>query len=207
MMNKKLVGTALVGLVTLGLAVPAMAQVDNADGTTNVNGTRGENSGKMEVRGNLGEVDNENPETPLPEEDDKWINVTFPTATVFGQGEQDSITSPQYKMRNNSGRHVQVDVDNYVIDTAKSNDKALQALTELNIQEIGGEATKVNIAQGGVSSVTPGANSLGKINTKEVLNFGFTGAIDSSVELDEKAFVESHVVFKFKALPKDGNEK
>ena len=201
MMNKKIVGTTLIGLMTLGIAAPAFAQ------TTNVDGTKGENSGKMEVRGNLGEIDNENPETPIEEGSDQWINVTFPTSTIFSQGEENSITSPTYKMKNNGGRHVKVMVEDYVIDQAKSNAGAVAALNELNIHEPGGEQMKVELAKNGESAVDLGANSLGKINTKDTITLAFGGEVGDTSELGKEAFIESHVVFKFKALPKEGNEK
>lgn len=205
MMNKKLVGTALVGLMTIGFAGQVLAdQVNDPKGTSNV---KGSNSGKMEVRGNLGEIDNENPETPIEEGSDEWINVTFPTSTIFGQGEQNKITSPKYTITNNSGRHVNVTVSDYIIDAAKSDAVAVAALKELNIEEPAGEKMKVNLATEGVSSVDPGANSLGKINTKDTLNFSFTGEVGDTTGLGDKAFVESHVVFTFKALAKEGNEK
>lgn len=198
MINKKLVGTTLVGLLTVGFAGQALAADQHITGKTNA---------EVEVRGNLGDTDNENPDTPLPEESDEWINVSLPTAVVFNEGPSDSIVSPSYKIKNNSGRHVKVDVKEYNIDRTKSNAAAVTALEELNIKEVGGEEEVVSLAKLGESSVTPGQNSLGKINTKETLSFAFTGKIDKSVELDDKAFVESNVVFEFKALPKDGNEK
>lgn len=207
MINKKLVGTALVGLMTVGFAGQAFAQTDNADGTTNVDGKKGENSGKMEVRGNLGEIDNENPETPLPEESDEWINVTFPTSTIFSQGENDTIKSPVYTMRNNSGRHVKVNVTEYNIDDKKSDAKAVEALKELKLYEPGGEQMSILLAQDGASAINPAANSLGKLQTKDTIKFAFGGQVGDTSEVGKDAFIESHVVFKFQALPKEGNEK
>lgn len=135
----------------------------------------------------------------------KWINVTFPTAVVFGTNDGKQITSEaNYKMTNNSGRHLKVDVTDYVIDTVNSDAKALEALSELQIQS--SQSKNVTLAKNGVSAVDTN-KEFAVIDTKESINFGFKGKIDDKVQLGEKAYVESNVVFGFKALPQSGNEK
>lgn len=194
MMNKKLVGTALVGLMTVGFAGSVLAeQTDNEiTGLSNVNGS---NSGKMEVRGNLGVIDNTDPEAPIDPEDDKWINVTFPTAVVFGTDDAETITSSSnYQMRNNSGRGVKVDVADYVI----SGGNGVPALTELNIKN---NQNEVKLAENGATAITE-KQSFAVLNTDEAVKFGFTGLMDETKLTGEKDYIESHIVFQFKAMAK-----
>ncbi|NRE13372.1 hypothetical protein DBN68_15255, partial [Enterococcus faecalis] len=81
MLNKKIMTSAvLLGMMTLGFAGQAFA--DEGD-TQTIEGTNGENSANVITRGNLGKIDPTDPETPLPEGDDRWIKVTLPTAVVF----------------------------------------------------------------------------------------------------------------------------
>lgn len=194
MINKKLVGTALVGLMTLGFAGQVLAATDvNGDGTTNVNG---ENTGKMKVRGSLGKEDNTDPTAPIEEGSDKWINVTFPTATVFNSDDSKTIASPNYTMKNNSARDVQVDVAQYVIDGGEG----VPALQQLNIKTNQGE---ILLAENGASVITENKKA-GTIGAAGDINFHFTGAVDKDKLTEEKGNVESHVVFQFKALEKYG---
>ncbi len=203
MMNKKLVSVTLVGLMAVGVSATVLAETtQDINGNTNVSG---ENKGEMNVRGSLGAVDNTDPEGPIDPGDDKWINVTFPTAVVFGTNDGKNITSSaDYAMTNNSGRHVQVNVNNYVIDQEKSDDKALEALTVLQIQS--SQDNIVTLAQDG-ASVVDSNKDFAVIDTKESIKFGFLGEISDKIKLGEKAYIESNVVFEFKALPKSGNEK
>ena len=203
MMNKKLVSATLVGLMAVGVSATALAETtQDINGKTNVSG---ENKGEMTVRGSLGEVDNTDPEGPIDEHSDKWINVTFPTAVVFGTNDGKTITSSaDYAMTNNSGRHVQVNVNDYVIDQEKSDAQALEALTELQIQSSQDKA--VTLAKNG-ASVVDSNKSFAVIDTKESIEFGFSGKINDKIKLGEKAYVESNVVFEFKVLPKSANEK
>lgn len=191
MLNKKLVGATLVGLMTLGFAGQVLATTEvNGDGTTNVNG---ENTGKMKVRGSLGKEDNTDPEAPIEEGSDKWINVTFPTATIFNSDDAKTITSPGYTMKNNSARDVQVDVAEYVIDGGAG----VPALQELNIVTNQG---KILLAENGKTAITT-PQKAGTINRGgSTIDFHFSGAVDTEELTDVQGNVESHVVFKFTAL-------
>lgn len=191
MMNKKLVGTTLVGLMALGFAGQAFAaQTDNGDGTSNV---QSENTGKMKVRGSLGKEDNTDPDAPIEEGSDKWINVTFPTATIFNSDDSETITSPTYTMKNNSAREVQVDVAEYVLDGGDG----VAALKELNLKNNQGV---IKLAADGATAIT-GNEKAGVIDRKSESKFHFTGLVDNeALGADAKGNVESHVVFEFKAL-------
>ena len=127
MMNKKLVGATLVGLMTVGFASQVFAE-------KLIDGNEGQNSAEIPVTGNLGAIDNTDPGAEHPEGDDKWINVTVPTATIFyaettpGDAPE-KLSSPDYKIRNKSGRPVKVLLTNYELEDGDAN----AALTELNI--------------------------------------------------------------------------
>lgn len=56
-------------------------------------------------------VDNTDPDpsNPIPDGDNAWVNVTIPTATYFYTSkDKTDISSPTYKITNNSGRGVEV---------------------------------------------------------------------------------------------------
>lgn len=225
MLNKKVMTSAvLLGMMTVGFAGQAFA----AEGDTEtVEGTNGENSVEVKTRGNLGEIDPTDPETPLPEGDDRWIKVTLPTAVVFGSDSSDKtkITSPKnYEIKNESARPVKVDVTKYVIDGGDGVD----ALAELNIKRGAGfeydssantinesatSSVKLTKAQGeGNDAINQELVRLanhegeidGKTSAKTTTTFEFTGAIDTNKLQESKNFVESNLTLKFTALRMDG---
>jgi hypothetical protein len=201
MMNKKLVGTALVGLMTVGFA----AQVSAA--TQVIDGNEGQNSAEVPVKGNLGAIDNTDPGAEHPEGDDKWINVTLPTATIFyaettpGDAPE-KLSSPNYEIQNNSGRPVKVSITNYDLKEGFAN----KALTELNIYN---KTTKIAtpLATEGASVVTEETEfAILADTTKEGndVDFGFTGFSDPTKLEDKKeGNIDSTLHFNFKALDKN----
>ncbi|HCQ8747204.1 hypothetical protein [Enterococcus entomosocium] len=225
MLNKKIMTSAvLLGMMTVGFAGQAFA--DEGD-TETVEGTKGENSVEVKTRGNLGEIDPTDPETPLPEGDDRWIKVTLPTAVVFESDSSDEtkITSPKnYEIKNESARPVKVDVTKYVINGGDG----IGALAELNIKrgtgyvydsngkainESATSSVKLTKAQGeGNETINQElvrlANNKGEIGGKTsattTTNFEFTGAIDTNGLKESKNFVESNLELKFTALRMDG---
>lgn len=225
MLNTKLMTSAvLLGMMTVGFAGQAFA--DEGD-TQTVEGTNGENSAEVKTRGNLGEIVPTDPETPLPEGDDRWIKVTLPTAVVFESDSNDAkkITSVKnYEIKNESGRPVKVDVTKYVIDGGDG----IKALAELNIKrgegyvydnstkmihESSTSSVKLTKAQGqGNDAINQElvrlANNKGEIggktSAKTTTNFEFTGVIDTGELKESKNFVDSNLTFKFSALRMDG---
>ena len=213
MINKKAVASILTGMVALGISSPVFA----AEGDyQTISGKDGQTSAEVITRGNLGEIDPTDPETPLPEGDDRWIKVTLPTAVVFESEDQETITSPKnYEIKNESGRPVKVDVASYNI----TGGDGVPALTELNIKRstgyqgnetvnlVTGTASVKNYAineefvrlannEGNFGSVTgTGANTT---------NFEFTGKVDKDALSDKSNYVESKLNFKFTALRMDG---
>lgn len=213
MINKKAVASVLTGMVALGISSPVFA----AEGDyQTISGKDGQTSAEVITRGNLGEIDPTDPETPLPEGDDRWIKVTLPTAVVFESEDQETITSPKnYEIKNESGRPVKVDVASYNI----TGGDGVPALTELNIKRsagyqgnetinlVSGTASVKNYAineefvrlannEGDFGSVTgTGANTT---------NFEFTGKVDKDSLSDKSNYVESKLNFKFTALRMDG---
>jgi hypothetical protein len=213
MINKKAVASVLTGMVALGISSPVFA----AEGDyQTISGKDGQTSAEVITRGNLGEIDPTDPETPLPEGDERWIKVTLPTAVVFESEDQETITSPKnYEIKNESGRPVKVDVASYNI----TGGDGVPALTELNIKRSAGyqgnetvnlvtgtdsvknyaineEFVRLANNEGNFGSVTgTGANTT---------NFEFTGKVDKDALSDKSNYVESKLNFKFTALRMDG---
>lgn len=199
MMNKKLVGTALVGLMTVGFAAQVSAT------TQTIDGNNGENSATVPVKGNLGAINNTDPGAEHPEGDDKWINVTVPTATIFhaettpGDAPEE-LSSPNYEIQNNSGRPVKVLVTDYVLHASQATD----ALTALNIinKDTGKETP---LAVEGKSVVASQAIEFAVLENGQTkgndIDFGFTGFSDpTKLENKKEGKIDSSLHFKFKAL-------
>lgn len=225
MLNKKIMTSAvLLGMMTVGFAGQAFA--DNGD-TQTIEGISGETSAEVKTRGNLGGIDPTDPETPLPEGDDRWIKVTLPTAVIFESDSTDAekITSvSNYEIKNESARPVKVDVTKYVINGGDGVD----ALAELNIKRGAGyeyDSSANAIKESATSSVKltkakgEGNNAInqefvrlantqgeigGKTSAKNTTNFEFNGAIDTTQLAESKNFVESNLTLKFTVLRMDG---
>lgn len=213
MINKKAVASVLTGMVALGISSPVFA----AEGDyQTISGKDGQTSAEVITRGNLGEIDPTDPDTPLPEGDERWIKVTLPTAVVFESEDQETITSPKnYEIKNESGRPVKVDVASYNI----TGGDGVPALTELNIKRSAGYQGNetVNLVTGtaSVQNYTINeefvrlANNEGNFGSvtgtgANTTNFEFTGKVDKDALSDKSNYVESKLNFKFTALRMDG---
>lgn len=213
MINKKAVASVLTGMVALGISSPVFA----AEGDyQTISGKDGQTSAEVITRGNLGEIDPTDPETPLPEGDERWIKVTLPTAVVFESEDQETITSPKnYEIKNESGRPVKVDVASFNI----TGGDGVPALTELNIKRSAGYQGNetVNLVTGTASVKNYAineefvrlANNEGNFGSvtgtgANTTNFEFTGKVDKDALSDKSNYVESKLNFKFTALRMDG---
>ncbi|MFK4903453.1 hypothetical protein [Lactococcus petauri] len=213
MINKKAVASVLTGMVALGISSPVFA----AEGDyQTISGKDGQTSAEVITRGNLGEIDPTDPDTPLPEGDERWIKVTLPTAVVFESEDQETITSPKnYEIKNESGRPVKVDVASYNI----TGGDGVPALTELNIKRSAGYQGNetVNLVTGTASVKNYAineefvrlANNEGNFGSvtgtgANTTNFEFTGKVDKDALSDKSNYVESKLNFKFTALRMDG---
>ncbi|MGL9914531.1 hypothetical protein IGI95_001903 [Enterococcus sp. DIV0784] len=216
MLNKKmLVSSAMLGVFSLGFA----GQVLAAEGDMQtVNGSEGKSTtADVITRGILGDTDSTNPDTPLPEGDDRWVKVTLPTAVVFeSDKDKATISSPKnYKIENESGRPVKVDVSTYEI----TGGNGVAALSTLNIKPSIGYAGSPTIAlvKNGAAKQKYTINTElvrlanNKGDYKEVkgtgyksTRFEFTGTMDKSKLAKDQNFVESKLTFKFTPLRMDG---
>lgn len=213
MINKKAVASVLTGMVALGISSPVFA----AEGDyQTISGKDGQTSAEVTTRGNLGAIDPTDPDTPLPEGDERWIKVTLPTAVVFESEDQETITSPKnYEIKNESGRPVKVDVASYNI----TGGDGVPALTELNIKRSAGYQGNetVNLVTGAASVKNYAineefvrlANNEGDFGSvtgtgANTTNFEFTGKVDKDALSDKSNYVESKLNFKFTALRMDG---
>lgn len=171
----------------------------------------------MITRGILGDTDSTNPDTPLPEGDDRWVKVTLPTAVVFeSDKDKATISSPKnYKIENESGRPIKVDVSTYEI----TGGNGVAALSTLNIKPSIGYAGNPTIAlvKNGAAKQKYTINTElvrlanNKGDYKEVkgtgyksTRFEFTGTMDKSKLAKDQNFVESKLTFKFTPLRMDG---
>ena len=215
MKRTKLLGTVVAGVVLLGLSSQVLAAeyvTSNGDGSQTIDARneddKAEITGKIKVNGNLGVADNTDPDGAIPEGSSKWINVTLPVATVFGSTDGGGITSPDYTIKNNSGRPVDILLHDYTIDSAASADEALTALTELNIEDPS-ERDILPLAKNGASVVTPGSDVFLRNLDAAVkgvptsFNFNFTGEAAEIPGFDsEKDYnIVSELVLKFEAVP------
>ncbi|NHJ00425.1 hypothetical protein ET007_10105 [Lactococcus garvieae] len=213
MINKKAVASVLTGMVALGISSPVFA----AEGDyQTISGKDKQTSAEVITRGNLGEIDPTDPDTPLPEGDERWIKVTLPTAVVFESEDQETIISPKnYEIKNESGRPVKVDVVSYNI----TGGDGVPALTELNIKRSAGYQGNetVNLVTGTASVKNYAinqefvrlANNEGNFGSGtgtgvNTTNFEFTGKVDKDALSDKSNYVESKLNFKFTALRMDG---
>ncbi|EDN7802714.1 hypothetical protein V8429_002848 [Listeria monocytogenes] len=226
MLNKKMMTSAvLLGMMSLGFAGQAFAD----EGETQIiDGMKGQTSADVTTRGNLGKIDPTDPETPLPEGDNRWIKVTLPTAVVFESDSTDAkkITSSvsNYEIKNESGRPVKVDVEKYAIKGGAG----AKALSELNIKRGNGyiyDSSAKEISASETSSVKLTkekgvgndainqefvrlANNKGEIggitDADTTTKFEFTGTIEVGELEESQNFVESNLTFKFTALRMDG---
>lgn len=206
MMDKKLLGTIVVGLVVLGFATKVSAQ-------KTVNGNEGISDANVKVIGTLGDQDNTDPGTQLPDGDDKWINVTLPISTVFfaktgNDKEEEFIYTPEnieQKIENHSARPVKVMLENYSLKESDNN----KAITELNLRnaDLG---TEIKIAENGsaVDFTKTGLQEFStlkeatKNGTGDKVNFDYTGLSNpTNLTKDSNGEVEGILSFKFISLP------
>ncbi|WP_285142041.1 hypothetical protein [Lactococcus petauri] len=209
---KKTVLLATISLIGLGLSGRVLA----AEGQNQIiDGSKGQNSADIITRGNLGEIDNTDPDTPLPDGDERWINVTLPTEVIFESTDSETITSPKnYQIVNNSGRPVKVDVDKYVI----TGGNGVPALTSLNIKRTTGfegsptvslvsskaEAKEYKINKELVRLANKEGKFADEVDGAKSTNFEFTGTMNKEDLSEKQNYIESKLSFKFTSLRMDG---
>lgn len=209
---KNTVLLATISLIGLGLSGRVLA----AEGQNQIiDGSKGQNSADIITRGNLGEIDNTDPDTPLPDGDDRWINVTLPTEVIFESTDSETITSPKnYQIVNNSGRPVKVDVDKYVI----TGGNGVPALTSLNIKRTTGfegnptvnlvsskaEAKEYKINKELVRLANKEGKFADEVDGAKSTNFEFTGTMNKENLSEKQNYIESKLSFKFTSLRMDG---
>lgn len=179
---KSILKAALLGGITLiGSAFIGTA---SADSTTISDGT---NNADVAINGTLG-ADNTDPDAPIPDGSDKWINVTLDTATIFYNTQTDtSIVSPTYNITNNSGRPVSLKVN-----TFKQNDSvAITTISALNVNfkrnttstdETGTSVSTNLISSGSLVTSFSSASSIQLANKN-----GMIGSTDTSGAYSNKA--------------------
>lgn len=181
-MKKIISGITLSSLLAGGLlwstAVFANQTVDGS--------AENKNSADVTVNGYLGQ-DNTDPGGEIPDGSDEWINITLPTATIFySLKNKTEIESPEYKITNNSGRPVNVSVNQFTQTSGTNGD-----VESLNLVPETTKAIAVNtqalIASGTIQNTFDVpfmvlANNQGKQASADEentyakeLSFGFTG--------------------------------
>ncbi|WP_265460099.1 hypothetical protein [Enterococcus sp. HY326] len=178
-MNKKVLGTILgIGtLATLGLG----ATTAHAAETIN-NGT---NTGDVQINGTLGQS-NTDPEAPINEGSNQWINVTLDTATIFyNTAGSTTIESPDYDITNNSGRPVSV-VATGITQTNSVDISSISSLAVNLNRNDGGASSTASLVTDGTTGVT-GATSLVLANNVGQIASTDEAATDSSTVTNNAA--------------------
>lgn len=212
MLKKKLVASGLVlSILSFGFANQVLAY-DGEGETQTIEGEKDTpTTGEVMTRGHLGEIDPTDPDTELPEGDDRWVKVTLPTTVIFYTEEKNTITSPEnYEIINESARPVKVDIENY--EFAGGSNVEIEPLTLLSLNSLANSET-FQLAKNGKSSVNAGtemirlANNEGKIGGIEKpksTNFSFSGTVDNSKVTETNQNLTSTLTFKFTSLRLDG---
>lgn len=219
-MKKKILVTSLVGMVLFGGSYTVYGVEGDYQTIDNSSGIDVQTEASVPTNGILGRLDNTDPELPIPEGDDKWINVTLPTEVVFNsdaETEHTEIESPIYDLKNNSGRPVAVSVTAF--DTIGEQTSSALKVLQLTSMSTEGEVpfSNINVLTEGkttiekpVPLVTLG-NIEGLLNEQKIGNaakFSYTGKVDTAkldVEDPEKAVeVNYNLGLKFTALQADG---
>lgn len=206
-MNKKLiVATAiLIGGVIL-LPIRSLAtETQNDDGTTTI---EKQTTATIPVGGELGAVDYTDPVTDMPEGDSRWINVTVPTKIFFWSDEatnHKTITSGSYAIKNNSGRPVQVSINDYLgnnmgIDTLQLNDNVGSNTTVDLFTTVG----KLSNVSGYVIANLTSPNDNTMTGPSEVA-INFTGTVNSYALTSQPIKINHTLELELKALDKNGN--
>lgn len=154
----------------------------------------GTNNADVTVNGTIG-ADNTDPNQPIPEGSDKWINVSLDTATIFYNTSSDtSIVSPIYTITNNSGRPVKVKVNKFT----KTNTDSIEDIKDLNVnfkrQGTQSKNVKTNLINSGALSSLDNAENLELANTKgkfinsdtedagsNIAKFNYSGSVKAKV--------------------------
>lgn len=227
-MKKTLFGALLsISVITL---TPLVVSADQTGDNLNTkNGSRtyiGESEATVPVQGTLG-VDNTDPDSPIDEGDDAWINVTVPTQTYFysaGKTANSKITSPKYTITNNSARPVNVSLNGLTEaeSPVQSGGKKISTTTEqnnvvVNLNATGGVSAtaSTNIISNGkpVSSLTSLLGRLANNKGKDSLNgaensgtnaltFDYSGNIGSNLDGVYSSNYSLGLTF---SVPKDWN--
>lgn len=216
MLNKKIM-TAMILFGTMSGGCLNIVHADEGDNQTIDGKVTNPAAATITTRGNLGEIDNTDPNTPLPEGDNRWINVTLPTEVVFESKDSTTITSPKnYQIVNNSGRPVKVDVNEYII----TGGNGVPALTSLNIKRTTGydgnttvnlvsskaEVKEYKINKEFVRLANKEGKFADKVDGAKLTNFEFTGTMDKGALSKKQNYIESKLSFKFTSLRMDGTE-
>lgn len=160
-MNKKVLGTILgIGtLATFGLGATTVHAAETIN-----NGT---NTGDVQINGTLGQS-NTDPEAPINEGSDQWINVTLDTATIFyNTAGSTTIESPDYGITNSSGRPVSV-VATGITQTNSVDISSISSLAVNLNRNDGGASSTASLVTDGTTGVTGAtsfvlANNVGQI--------------------------------------------
>lgn len=207
-MKKKVFATLLLAGMVLGTGQAAFAEttVDNNKNQT-INNGDGKETDKLDkgitvpVYGELGKIDNTDPDTKLPEGDSRWIHVKLPTEAYFHTtGEKNEIIeSESHHIVNLSGRPINVSLSSF---TGADGQKA--AVTELNLKPNQTEFETVKLVGG--TEVKDKLLATLSIPTKGENNYDFqyTGKTDSDLLSSvENIKVQYDMVLKFEVLNAD----
>lgn len=200
---KKILSGLLVGSILFSGAVSIHAAEENVNET---------GSASITVNGSLGQDNTDENAPNIQEGSTDWINVTLDTANIFYTTKETAhktITSPDYRITNNSGRGVKVSVANFTVDSGN-----LDNVEELKIsgKDYSGVEQAADLKVIGTGDFLVLANNQGKLNV-EADPFGgyvndtlysYSGTTTGEYYKDKAEQTKHTLTLAFEALNKDG---
>ena len=192
----------LAGLILGSLAGGSQALANYDDGATDpTNGNEGlvekTDNAQISVDGWVGEFDPTNP-GPGPNPDpgaSGWVNVTLPTAVVFGAVDVDNgkVKSPSYKITNNSVKGVKISVE----DFTKGKDADKLPDLDLKLAANNKEIQLINASSAASKEEIITLNEAG--GTVTSVDFKFAGTVGATHDYKTTIEPQYNLVLKFEA--------
>lgn len=201
---KKVLSVLLLGSIMFGGAASMYAAEENI----NESGTA-----SITVNGTLGQDNTDENAVNIEEGSKDWINVTLDTANIFYTTKETAhktITSPHYRITNNSGRGVKVSVENF---TATSGSLANVDALKISGKDFVAADQEVNLMGTGTRQFLTLANNQGKLDiekdhsgayTNDTL-YQYSGTTKDDYYKTTAEKTSHTLTLAFEALDKNGN--
>lgn len=208
---KKLImfGLSLATVATLGTTIAHASITDHGDGTQTIDNSSGptETEADVAITGYLG-LNNTDPNSPETTDPDEWINVTLPTKAIFqsdAANKHDTLISPKHTIKNNSGRPVRVEVEDYTGDIGSI--ASLDVNSGSNKISLISSNTLVSAPTGTLMTLDSPSPAAGSVFSGPTADFTFTGTTDATWSaLHKPENLNSTLTLNFVPLKADGTD-